>query len=198
MKIRDWPYTTPGLDDHLFIREDAPLTREEVRALTISKLRLTKQSTMIDVGAGTGSVSIEAALQAERGKIWALEKDESRFMILKKNFSQSGLDNLEPINGEAPAAMQELPVVDRVFIGGSGGSLPEIIRRGRELLRPGGLMVLNAVTLETLSKGTEILSELEMEPSVVSLSISKTRARGRYNLFHSLNQIFIISARKGE
>ena len=119
---------THGIPDEAFLREKVPMTKEEVRDISLSKLRLTRQAVIYDVGAGTGSVSIEMALQAEEGTVYAVEKKPEAVELLRKNKKKFAADNLEIIEGLAPEALRGLPAPSHVFVGGSSGNLRAILQ----------------------------------------------------------------------
>ena len=188
----------PGLPDEVFYREEGvPMTKEEIRAVTLSKLRILPGDSMIDIGVGSGSVSIEAAMLSETGKVYAIEKNPKALNVLTENKKRFSLDNIEIIAGEAPEPLQELPLVDKIFIGGSGGNLEDILSICMEKLKPNGLLVVNSVTIET---GPEAIRFIEKNAftdlNIVSLNISQTRKVGRVHLWQARNPVQIITARK--
>ena len=142
-----------GLDDSLFLRGKAPMTKQEIRAVSISKLQPHPDDIIYDVGAGTGSCSVELALQAPQGKLYAFEMKEDALELLRLNKERFHCDNMEIVAGEASEKMEDCPVPDCVFIGGSGGKLPDIMS---VLTQKGSGIryVINAVSLETVSDGT--------------------------------------------
>lgn len=119
---------THGIRDEEFIRGKAPMTKEEVRTVSLSKLRLTADSVCYDVGAGTGSLSIEMALRAHQGQVWAIEKKEDAVELIHRNKVKFAADNLEIVEGLAPEALKDLPAPTHAFIGGSSGNLKEIVK----------------------------------------------------------------------
>lgn len=119
---------THGIRDEEFIRGKAPMTKEEVRTVSLSKLRLTADSVCYDVGAGTGSLSIEMALRAHQGQVWAIEKKEDAVELIHRNKVKFAADNLEIVEGLAPEALKDLPTPTHAFIGGSSGNLKEIVK----------------------------------------------------------------------
>ncbi|RYD06664.1 hypothetical protein N752_03045 [Desulforamulus aquiferis] len=146
----EWPYRTPGIPDDLFKRvSGVPMTKLEVRIISVSRLRLFPGAVVYDVGAGTGSISVECALQVHPGTVYALERDSHADELLEANIRRFGLNNVKLVPGDAPGTMEKLPLADRIFIGGHAGSLREILTMANEKLKPGGWLVANAVTLET-------------------------------------------------
>ena len=185
--------TTHGIPDEEFIRGKAPMTKEEVRCVSLSKLQLSEDSICYDVGAGTGSVSVEMALRASSGKVFAIEKKEDAVELLKENKRKFAVDNLEIIQGTAPEAMETLPVPTHAFIGGSSGNLKEIVAL---LLQknPQVRIVINCITLETVSEALQVMKEFAFsETEVVQLCASRSKEIGRYHMMMGENPIYIIT-----
>ena len=184
---------THGIKDEEFIRGKAPMTKEEVRTVSLSKLRLTEDSVCYDVGAGTGSLSIEMALRAHQGKVWAIEKKEDAVELIRQNKVKFAADNLEIIEGLAPEALKDLPVPTHAFIGGSSGNLKEIVRLLIEK-NPQIRIVINCITLETVSEALETAKEFGFEENeIVQLSAARSKAIGRYHMMMGENPIYIIT-----
>ncbi|MCT4617786.1 MAG: precorrin-6Y C5,15-methyltransferase (decarboxylating) subunit CbiT [Marinisporobacter sp.] len=191
-----WKYKTPGIPDTLFIRGKVPMTKEEVRAVTLSKLRLEEDSMMVDVGAGTGSIAIEAAHICTKGKVIAIERNIEGIELIKKNSEQFGVP-LEIVHGKAAEKLKEIEGFDRVMIGGSGGELADIMRLCYEKLSREGICVINCITIETLYESIENLKKIGFSQiDVVSVNIARGKALGRYTLMEGLNPIYIISGIK--
>lgn len=190
-----------GLPDDAFLRETegkpVPMTKSEARAVTVSKLRLAEDSVVWDVGAGTGSVSVEAALLCPRGRVWAVERREDAAALIRENARRFGVRNLEVVCGEAPEALEALPAPDRVFIGGSGGSLRAII--GAALGKnPRARIVVNAIAPESVGEIAAILREYDFESSeLIQLSVARAKPAGRVHLMGALNPVWI-AAMQGE
>ena len=185
--------STHGIPDEEFIRGKAPMTKEEVRSVSLSKLRLTEDSICCDVGAGTGSVSVEMALRADQGQVFAIEKKEEAAALLEENKQKFAVDNLEIIKGEAPQALENLPAPTHAFIGGSSGNLKEIVAL---LLGKNPLVriVINWITLETISEALDVLKEYDFQQrEVVQLAASRSKEIGRYHLMMGENPIYIIT-----
>ncbi len=197
MPMINWDFSVPGIPDELFIRGKVPMTKEEVRALTLSKLRLTSHSNILDVGAGTGSISVECALLAAHGKIYAIEKNPAAVELICENCKRFGVTNIKIIAGEAPAAIKKIPLVERAVIGGSGGNLKDILIAVNDILKPGGRIVLNGILLETVTMGLQFLKEQKyMQIDVITVSIAKGKELGERTALLALNPVFIISASK--
>ena len=187
------PFSTHGIPDEEFIRGKAPMTKEEVRCVSLSKLRLHRDSVCYDVGAGTGSVSVEMALRADQGQVFAIEKKEEAVELLYENKQKFAVDNLEIIKGEAPQALKELPAPTHGFIGGSSGNLKEIVALLLEKNQDVRI-VINCITLETISEALDVLKEYEFaDREVVQLAASRSKELGRYHLMMGENPIYIIT-----
>ena len=184
---------TPGLPDGAFIRDKAPMTKEEVRVLSLSKLQLTRDAVLYDIGAGTGSISVEAALLCTDGQVYALEYKEDALEVTRRNKEHFCLENMEVISGKAPEGLEELPKPSHAFIGGSAGNMREILEVLLEK-NPEIRIVVNCIALETLSELLNILKELPVtEPEYVQLTASRGEKVGKYHLLKSQNSIFIVS-----
>ncbi len=195
--MNNWKFNTPGIPDNMFIRGKVPMTKEEVRALTISKLRLKNDLHVVDIGAGTGSVSIEAALICTLGKVTAIEKNLEGIQLIKQNAESFNVNNIKIIHGRAVETLRNMEAFDRVFVGGSGGELKEILILCKEKLNGEGLVVINSITIETLYQSVNILKELEYKDVDVTLmSVAKGKGLGNYTLMEGLNPIYIVSARR--
>jgi len=180
-----------GIHDELFIRGDAPMTKEEIRSLSIIKLKLERDSVLFDIGAGTGSVAVESALTIPDGKVYAIEKEDDVADLIEQNKKKFKVPNLKVIRGRAPDALDELPAPTHVFIGGSSGNLKEIMEACLEKNR-NVRFVINAITLETVSELIRCMSETDVEEEeIVSVSISKSKRAGRYHLMNAQNPIYI-------
>ena len=185
------PWNGSGLPDDAFLRGDVPMTKEEVRTLALSKLRLNEDSVVWDVGAGTGSVSIECALSCPAGRVFAVEKKEAALALLAENKARFHASNLTIVGGTAPEALEELPAPDRVFLGGTSGELSEILdvifRKN-----PAARVVCTAVTLETVAEAARLFAGLE-GADMVQVSATRTRQAGRYHLIDAQNPVWIFS-----
>ena len=174
------------------------MTKSEVRSLSVAKLRLTKDAVVYDVGAGTGSVSVEMALQAADGMVYAVERKEEACALIEKNKRHFGTPNIQVIHGLAPEALAGLPVPTHAFLGGSAGNLREIMDC---LLQknPAIRMVINTVTLETIGEVMDCLKTLPVrEEEILSVNIAKARTVGAYHLMTGQNPIYIITCRGGK
>ena len=191
-------YPVIGIADEEFATAKKLITKEEVRAVTLGKLQLQDDLVMWDIGAGSGSVSIEAGNLMPNGKIFALEKNPQYLSFIRDNLKKFVARNVMLIEAYAPEGLEELPDPDRVFIGGSGGMLEEIIEAVDRRLKPEGFIVLNAVTLDTLTKAVEFLEDHGYGVEVTCVNIAKTRGLTEYKMFEAHNPVYIITACKGE
>ena len=190
-----WPYASSGIPDELFIRGDVPMTKQEVRAVALAKLRLTATDTVWDVGAGTGSVSIEAALVARAGSVWSVERNAAGVRLIRENADAFGCGNVHVVPGVAPDALAKLPVPDAVFVGGSAGELPSIVEAALEKNSQVRLCV-PCVTVETLTEACALLSGSRFKGfEACQVSAARAEAVGSHNLMKAQNPVFLVSAR---
>lgn len=189
-----WPYASSGIPDELFIRGDVPMTKQEVRAVALAKLRLTATDTVWDVGAGTGSVSIEAALVARAGSVWAVERNAAGVRLIRENADAFGCGNVHAVPGVAPEALAKLPVPDAVFVGGSAGELPSIVEAALEKNSQVRLCV-PCVTVETLTEACALLSGSRFKGfEACQVSAARAEAVGSHHLMKAQNPVFLVSA----
>ena len=182
-----------GISDDSFIRGKVPMTKEEIRSISISKLQLNKNAIIYDIGAGTGSVAIDMAMQAADGTVYAIEKKSEAVTLIEENKMKFGADNLVVVEGIAPEAMEQLPEPTHAFIGGSSGNLQDIMML-LLLKNPKVRIVINAITLETISEALQCVNSLEVtEVEVVQVSISKAQTIGEYHMMMGQNPVYIIS-----
>lgn len=190
-----WPYASSGIPDELFIRGDVPMTKQEVRAVALAKLRLAATDTVWDVGAGTGSVSIEAAFVARAGSVWAVERNATGVRLIRENADAFGCGNVHAVPGVAPEALAKLPVPDAVFVGGSAGELPSIVEAALEKNSQVRLCV-PCVTVETLTEACALLSGSRFKGfEACQVSAARAEAVGSYHLMKAQNPVFLVSAR---
>lgn len=189
------PYAkaVPGIADDLFERGTVPMTKQEIRVLILTKLGIAKEDVCWDVGAGTGSVSVEMALHAE--EVWAVECNEEACELIRTNREKFCAWNLHIQRGTAPVALEGLPTPDVVFIGGSKGHLSEIIDRAVEK-NPDCRILISAVTLETIGRATACLEDRGYETEVTEIAVSRTVMRGAYHMLQAQNPIFLIAGRR--
>lgn len=184
---------TSGIADREFLRGDVPMTKEEVRTVSLSKMKLKKNSIVYDIGAGTGSVSVEAARLVTGGQVYAVETKKEAVELIYQNSRKFGTDNLTVVAGMAPEVLKELPSPDAVFIGGSKGHLKEILDVIAKK-NPKARIVLNAITLETVMEALECLkSRTYLDDEIVQVQISKARNIGSYHMMTGQNPVYVIS-----
>lgn len=185
------------VDDEEFSRGKAPMTKSEIRSLSVAKLQLPKDAVVYDVGAGTGSVTIELALAAVDGCIYAIERNQEACDLIEENKRKFGTPNIQVVHGLAPEAMEDLPAPTHAFIGGSAGNLKEIITclLGKNpLIR----LVINTVTLETMAEVSECLKALNLiEEETICVNVSRAKKLGAYHLMMGQNPIYIVTCRGG-
>ena len=189
-----------GLPDDAF-EQRRPLrgqiTKREVRAVSLYLLGIREDSLVWDIGAGTGSVSVEAGLIAHRGRVYAVERDPEGIDLLRHNVESLSGSNVKVVQGEAPSALEPLPDPDSVFIGGSGGRLTQILDAAVRRLNPGGSVVVNLAVLDRTLEAYNHLKEngMAVELTTVNASRGKEMPDGSVRL-EALNQVFIVSARR--
>ena len=193
---------THGLPDSAFLRGEGeggvvPMTKSEVRAIALSKLRLSERAVCYDIGAGTGSVAIEMALQAKKGRIFAIERRADAVELLKKNQAAFSAENLTIVAGSAPEACDDLPAPTHAFIGGSAGNLHGILA---VLLQknPQVRIVATAVSLESVAELTACMKEFPFaDTEVVSVQIARSRKAGAYQLMTGQNPVYVFTMQAG-
>jgi len=195
-----WVYKTPGIPDEMFNQNDevpGP-TKEEIRVLTISKDRLREGSIVIDVGCGTGGLTVEAAIQVTpKGKVYAIDEEQAAVTLTKSNLEKFGVqDNVAVLRGKAPEALLSLPKADAVLIGGSV-SLREVLRASKDKLKENGRIVINAILLETAYTAVDELKKLGFKDVDVALiSVAKGKQISSGTMMMARNPISIVSASK--
>ncbi len=194
-----WNFKTPGIPDELFERtEKVPITKEEVRVIQISKARLRPGQLVYDVGCGSGSISVEAAIQVESsGKVLAIDYDENAIELTKKNIEKFGLTNILLIHGNAKEKIAELEPADAIFVGGTGKDTAEIVELCQDKLKAGGRIVIGTILIETLYTILQILDKLQFDSvDITQVTISKSRKTSTGTMMLARNPVTIISATK--
>jgi cobalt-precorrin-6B (C15)-methyltransferase len=191
-----WDYCTPGIPDELFERtEDVPITKEDIRALVISKLRLRQDSSAIDVGCGSGSITVELCLQT-KGKVYAIDFDQKAVELTKKNLQKFGV-SAETILGKAQDVLPTLPQVDAAIIGGTWGDTRQVMELVVSKLKKGGRIVIDTILIETMYQALATISELGLiEVDITQVTISKARKVTTGTMMLARNPVMIISATK--
>ena len=192
-----WDYRTPGIPDELFDRvEDVPITKEDVRALVISKLRLKENSSAIDVGCGSGSITVEMCLQTKGNKIYAIDFDEKAVELTRKNLLKFNV-KAEVIFSKAQDILPLLPQVDAILIGGTSGEVERIVNLGVDRLNKGGRIVIDTVLIETMYRALTTINQANLkEVDVTQAIIAKARKVTTGTMMSARNPIIIISATK--
>ena len=184
---------TPGIPDAEFLRDKVPMTKQEVRAAVLAKLAVGPEDLCWDVGAGTGSVTVEAAMAARRGRVYAVERKDAAFDILRENLRRFHTDNVTPVSGTAPDACADLPAPTHAFLGGTTGHMKEIIALLLEK-NPRVRIVATAVTLESVAELTECVKAFPFrETEAVSLTAARSRKAGAYHLMTGQNPVYIFT-----
>lgn len=186
------PRRAPGLPDEAFERGDVPMTKQEVRAAVLAKLAVRPEDILWDVGAGTGSVSVELALAAPRGRVYAVECRPEGCALIKANREKFRTRNLVLVEGLAPDALSDLPAPDAVFIGGSKGSLAAIVNAALDK-NPDARICVSAIALETLSAAVAALTAKGRTVQVSQIAVSRARAVGGLHLMMAQNPIYLIT-----
>lgn len=181
--------------DSEFIRSKVPMTKEEVRAISLDKLNLHMAKKVLDIGAGTGSVTIQAARNFPDIKVVAIEHNEEAVALIQKNIDYFNCENISLIQGKAPIQLDEK--FDAIFVGGTGGNMVEIFDWCNQLLLPGGRLVLNFILIENVMEAIKIAEDMEWEEvEVISLQASRWTSLGKGHYFKPQNPTFILSAVK--
>lgn len=192
-----WDYRTPGIPDELFERtEDVPITKEDIRAIAISKLRLKEGYSAIDVGCGSGSITVELCLQT-KGKVYAIDFDKKAVELTKKNLQKFGVKAEEVILGKAQDILPKLLEVDAIIVGGTWGDTRRVIELAADRLKKGGRIVIDTIVIETLYQALTTINDLELkEIDITQVAISKARKVTTGTMMLARNPVMIISATK--
>ena len=191
-----WPL---GLPEEAFSHRNGQITKAEVRVVSLAKLRLHERATLWDIGAGCGSVAIEAAALVRQGQVYAVERDPEQLDHLVRNRRRFAAGHLTIVRGEAPSALADLPAPDSVFIGGSGGELTAILSVAIERARSGGRIVLNLVSLEHLGQAIEYAQGKDWQAEVTQFGVARSTVTAGLLRLAALNPVFIVVlSRSGE
>ncbi len=185
-----------GIADEEFSRGKVPMTKAEIRAMVMVKAAIAETDIVCDVGAGTGSLSVEAALCATKGQVYAIERNPEGIALISENAQKFSCENITVIEGVAPSAMENLPALDVVLIGGSGGNLSSILDAADARLAPGGRIVITAVTVETTE---DVVREMAGRPYTMEgfqMQVNRLRRLGRYHLYDPQSPVFIFTCVK--
>jgi precorrin-6Y C5,15-methyltransferase (decarboxylating) len=195
---RTRPSLFSGMPDRWFEHEKGLITKAEVRCVSLSRLRLFDRAVLWDLGAGSGSVSIEAGQFITQGEIFAVERQAERIRHIHNNRGRFGIGNLHVVQADLPAGMADLPDPDRVFIGGGGQILADIVRSAAHRLKPQGIMVINTVLIANLATAVQNLESLCFDVDVVQIQVSGARPMPFSHRLEAANPVWIITAQKAE
>jgi len=187
-----------GIDDDAFIRNNVPMTKQEIRILSLVKARIKPDAVIYDIGAGTGSLSVEAARLAPQGTVYALERNAEGVGLIRANAANFAVPNVKVIETEAPAGIERLPDVDTVLIGGSGSKLEGILDAVTPKLKPDGRIVLNCITVQTLMQCIDYMRGHSDSYVYEAIQVQVTRLQqlGPYDMAKAANPIYIVTCWK--
>lgn len=187
-----------GIKDETFVRGKVPMTKEEIRILTLVKAQIAPDAVVYDIGAGTGSLSIEAARLAPAGHVYAIEKNPEGIGLIAENAKKFSVENITVVEGAAPDALAGLPTLDVALIGGSGRRLADILDIIGERLRPNGRIVANAITMQTVVACLDYFHAHadRYTYEAIQVQISRLERVGPYDMAKALNPIYIITAQR--
>jgi len=188
------------IKDDEFIRGKCPMTKEDIRALSLWKMNLKEDGKVLDVGSGTGTITVQASKLIGNGVVFSVERDEEAYEVTKKNIEKFNCSNVTAHKGEATEILQKYIddglIFDSIFIGGSGGDIEEIIDKSKCLLQKRGTVVMNFITLDNAYKAMELFKKLELKVDVSLVNISKNR-EGSYMMMAN-NPIYIVQCIRGD
>ena len=183
------------IKDSEFIRSDVPMTKEDIRILTFAKLELNKDSNFLDVGSGTGSMTVQGAKICENGQVIAIERDEEAIKTTKVNIDKFNCTNVNLLQGDAIDALNNIDIkFHGIFLGGTGGNMESIIDKSLELLEDNGVLVANFITITNLNIFCDYIEKKGLKADITMLQVSK--AKGRLKMLIANNPIFIIKVKK--
>ena len=188
----------PAIADEQFQRGDVPMTKQEIRVFLMAHAMVQPADIVWDIGAGTGSLSVEAGLRATGGTVFAMDGNAEACGLVRSNARNFGLDNITVIEGKAPAALAGLPDPDVVFVGGSGGNLAQILEASAKRLKPGGRLIITAVLVETLHDTLQFASQLtDFAVEACGLQVTRVEPVGQRHMLRALNSVYAVICRKG-
>ena len=187
-----------GIADEEFFRQDVPMTKQEIRILSLVKAQIAPDAVVYDIGAGTGSISIEAARLAPQGQVYAIERSSEGIGLIRANAANFAVKNVTVIQAEAPEGLADLPEADAILIGGSGGNLQEILTEVTPKLKASGRLVLNCITVQTLMQCIEFMREHSDTYIYEAIQVQVTRLQqvGTYDMAKANNPIYIVTCWK--
>ncbi len=184
------------MKDSEFIRGKVPMTKEEIRTIILSKLELQPTDNMVDVGAGTGSIAIEAATLLTAGSVLAIEHNREGIDLIKQNCTKHHINNLKVVEASAPVGMEELSTINKYFIGGSGGNLEQILELIKKNAPDESIVVVSAIVIETMYKAFTYMKENGFDDvELIQIAINKVKTLGSSDMLMATNPIFIITGR---
>ena len=186
------------IKDEEFLRGKVPMTKEEIRFVSLGKMEMKDDDICLDIGGGTGSVSMEMARFARNGKVFVIERNDEAVELIHKNKEKLGLENITVIKGMAPDGLKDLNTkFNKIFIGGSAGNLVEIIKYSYDNLVDDGILVLNFIVLENIFTAVEELKKYDFKDvDICQLIVSKNRKIKDFNMMMAENPIYVITAKK--
>ncbi len=186
------------IKDEEFIRGKCPMTKEEIRILSIGKMNIKEDSNVLDIGSGTGSITIQSSKECPKGKVYSIEMDDEAYNVTSMNIEKFECKNITLIKNDGSTALDELVnkniKFDSAFIGGSGGQLEDIIKKADKLLNENGTIVMNFITLDNAYKAIEIMRTMDYKMDISFVSVSKNR--GKSLMMTALNPIYIVQCVK--
>ena len=186
------------IKDEEFIRGNCPMTKEEIRILSIGKMNIKENSNVLDIGSGTGSITIQSSKECPKGKVYSIEMDDEAYNVTSMNIDKFQCRNITLIKNDASTALDDLLneniKFDSAFIGGSGGQLEDIIKKTDKLLNENGTIVMNFITLDNAYKAIEIMRTMDYKMDISLVSVSKNR--GKSLMMTALNPIYIVQCIK--
>ncbi|MDO5038440.1 precorrin-6Y C5,15-methyltransferase (decarboxylating) subunit CbiT [Clostridium sp.] len=186
------------IKDEEFIRGNCPMTKEDIRINSICKLDIKEDSNVLDIGSGTGSITVQCSMLCPKGTVYSIEKDEDAIDVSKKNFNKFNCNNIKFLEGDAVEHLNKLLneniKFDSIFVGGSGGSLEEILKLSNKLIKSSGKLVMNFITLKNVYDAIKVIENLNYKVYVTMLQVSKSK--GKSLMLIANNPIFIVECRK--
>ena len=185
-----------GIPDAEFCHDSGMITKRDARILTLSRLGCGNNKVLWDIGAGSGSISIEAARLYTGIEVYAVEKNRERFTQLEKNIKKFRAAGVHAILGSAPAVLKKLPCPHSVFVGGSGGNLPLILQEVKKRMSKNGNLVVNCITITTLSQVLQLFKKWHWSYTAASVQIAHLKAEDQPEIFRAENPLFIVHGTK--
>jgi precorrin-6Y C5,15-methyltransferase (decarboxylating) len=190
------PTLYPGMPDHHFAHENGLITKAEVRAISLSRLQLFDRAIFWDLGAGSGSVSIEAGLFITRGAIYTVEKNPQRIAQIHTNRRRFGIGNMQVVQAHLPEGLTDLPDPDRIFVGGGGKKLGDIVITAAGRLKPAGIIVINTVLVGNMTTAVNQLESLGLEMEMIQIQVNRAKTMPFSHRLEAINPVWIITGRR--